>query len=73
MSEEKVNYEKIPFVDSGAPDRNVISKLDFLKAVKYSLFEQKSDSLLPLYQIPGIKLKYGVLNLLQEHLDSKRF
>lgn len=59
LSNEKITYEKISVWDSGVLDRYVISKLDYLKAVKYSLFEQKSDELLHLYQIPGIKLKYG--------------
>lgn len=59
LNKEMITYEKIPVTDSGRPNRYVISKLDYLKAVKYSLFEQKSNQLLHLYQIPDIRLKYG--------------
>ncbi|SMC58502.1 hypothetical protein SAMN04488101_101493 [Pedobacter nyackensis] len=60
LSKQYIIYQKIPVWDSGARDRYVISKLDYLKGVKYSLFEQKSDELLHLYKIPGIKLKYPI-------------
>ena len=62
LSKETINYQKNPVWSSAAPDQYVISKLDYLKAVKYSLFDQKSDELLHLYEIPGIKLKYGKPN-----------
>jgi hypothetical protein len=57
---ESVNYQMVSVFDSGIPDRFVISKLDFLKAVKYSLFEEKSNELLHLWIIPGIKLKHPI-------------
>jgi|GEM_PF-1852718 len=60
LSKQYIDYQKIPVWDSGARDRYVISKLDYLRAVKYSLFEQKSDELLELYKIPGIKLRYPI-------------
>ena len=52
---QKILYEMLPLFSSGDPRSGEISKLDFLKAVKYSLFDQKSDVLLPLANIPGIK------------------
>ncbi|WP_256007485.1 hypothetical protein [Pedobacter deserti] len=58
LSKQYINYQYIPPHDSGARDRYVISKLDYLRAVKYSLFEYESDELLELYLIPGVKMKY---------------
>ena len=58
LSREYVDWQPILIHESRAPDYYYISKLDYLKAVRYSLFNQKSNQLLPLFKIPGIKPRY---------------
>lgn len=70
LVEATVNYYIQPLVSSDMPDRYVISKLDYLKAVRYSLFDRKADKLLHLYQIPGIKTKYPMPKAYLESLNA---
>jgi hypothetical protein len=58
LSREYVDWQPKLIYESRAVDYYYISKLDYLKAIRYSLFDQKSDSLLPLGKIPGIKPRY---------------
>ena len=58
LKTQEVNYELQPLWSSANSSQYIISKLDYLRAFQYSLFDQKAGQLLHLYQVPGITLKY---------------
>ena len=55
LSKEYVDWQLVKAYESSSHYKNFITKLFYLKAIKFSFFDQKSDHLLPIHLVPGFK------------------